>query len=148
MRPKRIFHSVPLPRELIASYENAEYVVFGAAELVLRIGRRDARLERLLAAHGARSAAYVSAANPRGEVRSEEENRAATAALEKTLAARGYACLAGEGRDPEGRWVAEPSLLVLGIAREEAGALGRAWAQNAIVFVEAGAAPELLLLVK
>jgi putative PIN family toxin of toxin-antitoxin system len=54
--------------------------------------------------------------------------------------------LEGEGRDPEGRWVAEPSLLVLGIAREEAQALGRQLEQNAIVFVEKGRAPELVLL--
>jgi hypothetical protein len=37
-------------------------------------------------------------------------------------------------------------VLVLGMAREDAVALGRALDQNAIVFVERGKAPELVLL--
>jgi hypothetical protein len=37
-------------------------------------------------------------------------------------------------------------VLVLGIARAEAEALGREYGQNAIVFAEKGRAPELVLL--
>jgi putative PIN family toxin of toxin-antitoxin system len=132
-----------LSPELISAYEQAEYAVHD--KFTLKIGRRSAPLDALLQAHGAASAAFVTAANPRGELRSEAENRAALAALEAGLA---YPFCRGEGRDPAGRWPAEPSLLVLGIARGEAEVLGRAHRQNALVFAEKGRAPELVLLAK
>ena len=132
-----------LSPELIAAYERAEYVVHG--KLTLKIGQRSAALDALLEAQGATSAAFVTAANPRGERRSNEENRTALAALEASLAHPVYP---GEGIDPEGGWPAEPSLLVIGVPRGEAEALGRAFRQNAIVYIEKGAAPELVMLRK
>jgi putative PIN family toxin of toxin-antitoxin system len=144
---------MPLSPQLIAAYERADYDVHGAhgdvhgahgGGFTLKIGRRSAALDELLEAHGMTSAAFVTAANPQGEVRSAAENRAAQAELEASLALPFYP---GEGRDPDGSW-AEPSALVVGIGRGEAEALGRAWRQNAIVFAEKGAAPELVLLRK
>jgi putative PIN family toxin of toxin-antitoxin system len=134
---------MPLTPELVAAYMNALYAVKDGP--VLRIGEANATLERLLEAHGARSAAFVTAANPRGAQASAAQNDAAMASL---AAALSWPALAGEGRDPQGRWRAEPSLLVLGIARAEAEALGRRFAQNAIVYCERGGAPELVLLRK
>jgi uncharacterized protein len=134
---------MPIHPELIDSYERALYAL--DAGPVLRIGVGDAGLDRLLEAHGVARAAFVTAANPRGEERSHAANEAAMAALRSSLA---WPWLAGEGRDPAGRWRAEPSVLVLGISRPEAEALGRSLEQNAIVFVERGGAPELLLLRK
>jgi putative PIN family toxin of toxin-antitoxin system len=134
---------MPLTPELIDAYENTLYAIEGGP--VLRIGEPSAALEELLEAHGAASAAFVTAANPRGAPRSHAANDAAMAALRAALA---WPFLPGEGRDPQGRWSAEPSLLVLDIAREAAEALGRRFDQNAIVFVAKGAAPELVLLEK
>jgi uncharacterized protein len=114
-----------LSPELIGAYEQAEYVVHD--KFTLKIGRRSAPLDALLEAQGAASAAFV------------------TAAIEAELA---HPFCRGESRDPAGRWPAEPSLLVLGIARGEAEALGRAHRQNAIVFADKGGAPELVLLAK
>lgn len=128
---------------LIAAYEAAHYVVHG--RFTLRIGRRCAALDALLEAHGAAAAAFVTAANPRGERLTPEQNAAAAAALEASVV---QPFLRGEGRDPAGSWPAEPSLLIIGIARGEAEALARAWRQNALVFVERGGAPELVLLAK
>ena len=132
---------MPLTPALIESYERALYALHSG--LVLRIGVRDAGLDRLLEACGAATAAFVTAANPRGEARTHAQNEAAMTALRASLA---LAWLPGEGRDAEGRWSAEPSLLVLGIARADAVALGRRLEQNAIVFIERGRAPELVLL--
>jgi glycine/D-amino acid oxidase-like deaminating enzyme len=87
----------------------------------------------------------VTAANPRSEKKSAAENAAALALLDQVIAAAGYPWRAGEGREPDGAW-AEPSRLVMGIYRENAEALGRLFGQNAIVFVEKGAAPELVVL--
>jgi len=134
----------PVTPELIAAYEKALYVVFGKPELVLRIGKPNPDLDELLEAEGAATAAYVTAANPRGEVTTPWKNEIANAALVQTLA--GYSCFEGEGRDPQGRWTPERSALVVGISRSDAEAVGRAFGQNAIVFVEKGRAPELVVL--
>ncbi|MFL6571882.1 MAG: putative toxin-antitoxin system toxin component, PIN family [Burkholderiales bacterium] len=132
---------MPLTPALIKSYERAFYALDSGT--VLRIGVRDAGVDRLLEARGVATAAFVTAANPRGEACARAENDAAMAALRASLA---LPWLPGEGRDPEGRWSAEPSLLVLGMTRADAEALGRRLEQNAIVFIERGRAPELVLL--
>jgi uncharacterized protein len=133
---------MPLTPQIIAAYDEALYVVDG---LVLRIGEHSAGLDALLEAQAAASAAFLTAANPRGEQRSQAANEAAMQALRASLS---WPFRPGEGRDPQGRWSAEPSLLVIGIPRREAEALGRKFEQNAIVFVEKGGAAELVLLQK
>jgi hypothetical protein len=137
---------MPLSPELAAAYENAEYVVFGGRDIVLKVGKPSRELDALLEFHRADTAAYVTAANPRGERRSDEANAAALSALNDLIAAAGYPRYMGEGRDPRGVWPAEPSVLVIGIYRENAVALGRLFEQNAIVFAERGRAPELIAL--
>jgi predicted nucleic acid-binding protein len=134
---------MPLTPQLIEAYEQALYAL--DAGPVLRIGARSPELDRLLAERGAATAAFVTAANPRGEQCAPEANARAMAALRAALE---QPWLAGEGRDPAGRWSAEPSVLVLGISRAQAAALGRRLEQNAVVFVEGGGAPELVLLRK
>src|SRR6267378_4126136 len=110
--------------ELIAAYQKALYVVFGRPELVIRIGE----------------------ANPGGVATSAWKNEIANAALVQTQTEAGYRCFEGEGRDPQGRWKPERSALVVGISRADAEGVGRAFGQNAIVFVERGRAPELVVL--
>jgi hypothetical protein len=132
--------------EQIAAYEKAQYAVFGEPELLIRIGVPNRDLDELLAAEGAASAAYITAANPRGEARTPWQNEIANAALVQTQTEAGYACFEGEGRDPQGRWTPERSVLVVGISRADAQAVGRAFEQNAILFIERGGSPELVLL--
>jgi hypothetical protein len=132
--------------DLLAAYQKALYVVYGAPELVIRIGERNEDLDALLEADGLDTAAYLTAANPGGELQTKMENELACAALHQALADAGYICYLGEGRDPEGDWPAEPSILALGISRHEAEVIGRSYEQNAIVFIERGKAPELVVL--
>jgi hypothetical protein len=131
------------------AYEKADYVVFSDPQVVLRIGKRSEALDDLISAEGATTAAFVTAANPRGEKRSEKENGVANAALQSFVQAAGYPHFWGEGRDPEGRdpgsW-REPSFLVIGIYRANAEALGQLFEQNAIVFCEIARPPELIIL--
>jgi hypothetical protein len=137
---------VPLRPDLLEAYRKAHYVVFGAPELVIRIGERNDELDALLEADGLDTAAYLTAANPGGELQSKTENELACAALHQVLADAGYTCYLGEGRDPAGGWPAEPSVLALGISRREAQVIGRSYEQNAIVFIERGKPPELVVL--
>ena len=130
-----------LSPQLLAAYRDSEYALLEPG-LVFRIGAQSAALDALLAESGAATAAFVTAANPRSQCRPAGENAAALLRLEKTLA---YPFLRGEGRSADRSWK-EPSLLVLGIPRREAEALGREHGQNAIVFVEKGSPPELVVL--
>src|SRR6267378_1711961 len=132
--------------ELIAAYQKALYVVFGRPDLVIRIGEPNPDLDELLEAEGAATAAYITAANPRGEAATPWKNEIANAALVQTQTQAGYRCFEGEGRDPQGRWRPERSALVVGIPRADAETVGRTFGQNAIVFVERGGAPELVIL--
>ena len=136
---------MPLGPELREAYESTRYVVFGAPELVLRIGEPSAGLDELLDAEGAATAAFITAANPRGVKRGAWQNEIANAALVESRSGAGFRCFEGEGRSPDGRWT-ERSVLVVGIPRADAEAVGRAFGQNAIVFAERGRPPELVVL--
>jgi len=137
---------VTIEPRLLAAYLAAEYVVFTEPPIALRVGEASEALDALLEDSGADTAAFVTAANPRGVPADPEDNALSTEALLVAQREAGYACIPGAGRDPRGEWPAEPSVLVLGISRREAEILGRSYEQNAIVFVERGAAPELVLL--
>jgi len=135
-----------LDEDLVGAYRATLYEVFGAEGLTLRIGAACGELSRLMAEHGARCAAFVTACNPRSQALSEEVNRERGATLLADLVAEGRVCLAGQGRHPDGGWPPEPSLLVLGLDRVAASELGRRWDQNAVVWVGEDATPELVLL--
>ena len=137
---------MPLSARLIAAYRAAHYAVYGEPELVIRIGEPNPRLDALLEAAGAASAAYLTAANPRGKRRSENENAIAFGSLKELLNEKRYCYRTGAGRDPKVAWPPEASVLITGIARADAVALGSRLEQNAIVFIEKGGAPELVLL--
>jgi len=74
-----------------------------------------------------------------------DENRARHGRLETDVSARGYVAFPGEGVGDDLTWPPEASLLILGIARSEAIALGHAHGQRAVVCGELGE-PALLLL--
>jgi hypothetical protein len=136
---------MPATPEQLEVYRNADYVVFADRQFVLRVGEPSAVLDELMRTEGATTAAFLTAANPRGEQRSDTENGVANAALQNFVATAGYPHYWGEGRDPFGSW-AEPSFLVIGIYRANAEALGQLFEQNALVFCELGRAPELVVL--
>ena len=136
---------MPLPREQVEAYREADYVILGEDELVLRIGEPSERLDALLDSLGAPCAAFLTAANPHSQPRSAEQNAMLNLALLKLVDSAGYPRYDGEGRSPDGSW-RERGTLIIGIFRENAEALGRLFSQNAIVFIERGKAPELVLL--
>jgi hypothetical protein len=130
------------------AYENAEYVAFGEPELVIRIGQRERGPRRADGVPRDRHRRLPPAANPDGEKQSDEENEAAHQELLESDWLIGYATYEGEGRDPKGEWKPEPSVLVVGLPRDDATAVGLGHAaENAIVFIEKGKAPELVELV-
>lgn len=139
-------HETGLPPELVQAFRETNYEVFPPAAMVLNIGQANAALLDLYAQYGVTSAACITACNPFSAVLSDEENRARMESFRQVLEAAGRVCFAGEGRHPSNNWPGEPSLLILGVAREEAARLGCEQAQNAVVWCDRKGAPELLLL--
>jgi hypothetical protein len=142
---------MPLDPALRAAYERADYVVYASPGIQFHVGEPSDVLEAMMAMNHVRTAAFVSSANTRGVATPENERRLADfllrGALDGPAVNKKYRVYQGEGRDPEGKWNAEPSVLIMGIPRAEAEALGRRLEQNAIVWIEKGRAPELVVLV-
>ena len=104
----------------------------------MRIGEAHPVLDTLLTARGSRSWAYVTAHNPDSAPLTADENRIRHTRLEADVSARGYEALPGEGVGDDGTWPPEASLLILGMSRADAIALGLAHGQRAVVWGELG----------
>lgn len=135
-----------LDPELIAAYRDTEYRVAASPPFILRVGVPS---DPLLAAHarsGVTSSAYLTAFNPYSRQLDAESNARRQDELVAMLAGRGFPCLPAVGQHPSSDWPREPSVLALGVRREEAAALGREFGQNAVVWSGATGVPELILL--
>jgi len=137
-----------LDERLIEAYRATDYVLFvgDGHDVTLNIGTPNRDFDRVLDRRHTTTAVVVTAYNPRSIVLSDTENRARHAELTALLDARGCDYALGEGRDPTGHWKAELECVVFGISLEDGLELARRFEQNAIVFVERGRAPELVLL--
>ena len=93
---------------------------------------------------GHTSWAYVTAHNPRSVPLPSEENRARHRRLEAEVRARGFAAFVGQSVGDDGTWPPETSLLILGISRSEAVALGFTHGQRAVVWGALGEPARLL----
>jgi len=129
--------------ELLEAYRKAEYAVFFEPEFVLRIGEYSAQLASLLSAEDVPTAAFITAYNPKSELFADKWNRELGTFLEHDVLVGGYSYFQGEGRDPEGIWKPEKSLLITGITKEAANRLAGKYGQHAFVFVDEGMVPEI-----
>jgi len=131
---------------LVQSYRDAVYTVHHAPPFHLRVDHASVGLERLYAQTRTRCGAFITACNPHGEQRSDDDNTYLQAQLAQQLNQRGLPYLGGLGQDPNGQWPNEPSFVVPGLTLEAAKKLGRQFAQNAIVWCGADTVPRLELL--
>jgi len=125
-------------------YERAVYRVDAPeGSFALRVGAPSAALDRLLRAHGARTFAFLTAANPHSRPLPDELNRERNARLLARLAAAARRCFAGVGSSAADDWPAEASWLVLDLTEPEAVELAREFEQSALLVGELGAAVRL-----
>lgn len=137
-----------IPAETLRAYRATDYRVLGvAAPFTLRIGEPSAGLRDCHRAHNVDGSAFVTAWNPFGVAGSAAENGAAQTRLRARLQLRGYRFVEGRGEDRQQQWPPEASLLVLGITLDEACRLGREFEQNALLWADADAVPQLILLI-
>jgi hypothetical protein len=116
------------------AYEKTRFCVEdGARRLCFMAGSRSARLDALLRRHNAVTWAFLTAWNPASVELSRAENDARQDDLLRRLESAGCKWLPGEGIGNNPAWKPEASLLVLGISRGKAVALGRDCGQLAVV---------------
>lgn len=111
---------------------------------VIRVGERSAGADALLAAAGADAWAFITAANPGSVPLAAEDNAARMARLARLVRDRGLEHYPGQGIGAEAGWPAEASLLVVGLAEDDAVALARRFDQLAIVAGRRGEAARLV----
>ncbi|MCA3000604.1 MAG: DUF3293 domain-containing protein [Rhodocyclaceae bacterium] len=134
-----------MDQALVEAYLEAEYRVHAEPPITLRIGLPSHALRKLHQLHGGNSA-FITAFNPFSQELSEEESLARQELLKADLLAAGCFVLPGIGRRFLNEMSREPSFLAVGIAAEAAKAIGTKYEQNAIVYNQAIAVPELVLL--
>lgn len=130
-----------------AAYRVANYKVLPrkGRPFVLRIGKKSVPLEKLYSQTGSKSAQFITACNPDGELAGEAENKKAQEILEKELIKRLGAgrVIQGIGEDPAGKWPGEESFLALGLNQADADRIARKYRQLAHVWAGEDAVPRL-----
>jgi Protein of unknown function (DUF3293) len=119
--------------DLHTAYLATEFRIAANTPFSLFIQRRSNPLLMLMAEHGARFAAYITAYNPHSVLRADEKNHLAYHSLRQHIGSAAVALFDAVGVDPSGKWQGEPGFLILGIELEDAKRIGVHFHQNAIV---------------
>ena len=135
-----------LSKTMINAYNTAHYRVTGPPEFTLRIWKISPELAALYGEHGVKSAMYLTAYNPYSRKTDRNLNIRAHKHLKNDLTQMKLPFFEGMGGDPSGHWKAEPSFLVLGVTLETAKEMAGKYKQNAVVWVDSDAAPQLILM--
>ena len=135
-----------IPSDLVDAYRSTDFRVLEPSHFTLRIGNHSAELTELYIKMGVSSAGYLTAWNPYSLETSAEDNAAAQQYLINSLSLEGYPTLKALGVDPSDKWPGEESILVPGLDLKRTKSLGIKFGQNAIVWADSDAVPQLILL--
>jgi hypothetical protein len=137
----------PILPEKVAAYRATHYrVLDGDASFTMMVGQRSSELQAGYSRAKVGCAVFITAFNPFGMQQSEDANQAANQHLAEYLGSLFPVVLRGEGVDPAGAWPPEPSFLALGVTQAAAESLGRRAHQDAVLWCNEEAVPDLLLL--
>lgn len=126
---------------LIRAYRKTIYRVLADPPFDLLLGRDSAALEAWQCAQGVTCSALITAANPRSQPLSDQENKSRNSLLEKDLDDR--VALAAENIDPDGAWPVERGFLVAGLTAAQSKRLAERWQQIAWLQSDGDAIPRL-----
>ena len=139
------FESI-LDQDLISAYKATSFHVKAEPAFTLNIGKVSNELNALFKQNNISNASFITAWNPYSKSLSDEENQARNKELKNELNIRSLKFIDGFGQDPLGQWSGEDSFLVFGIGLEASKKLGNQFEQNAIVWSDKDAVPQLILL--
>ncbi len=135
-----------ITKELEQAYNATEYVVYDDNPITLKIGHKSSSLMELMQRCSVNCCAFITAFNPYSLNMTETENLQRNEGLRDDLIKLDCTFYGGVGQDPSGNWPPENSFLILGISKTDAESLGRKYEQNAILWINHEALPELVLL--
>jgi len=135
-----------IAQDKISAYLETHYYVRAPEPITMCIGVANEALAAAMRRHEASTCAFVTAYNPFGEAIDDGENRSRHAAMLEDLSRIGCAFYEGAGGHPGNGWPDEQSCLCFGLSFEQACELGTKWGQDAIVWCDVDATPQLLLL--
>jgi hypothetical protein len=141
-----LYPSSTIDPSIIQGYLETEYRIFGTQPCTLKVGVASPVLKELHKASGPGTSAFITACNPFSRTFDDSANADRQAALASELQTRSLTYIDGIGQHPTSEWPGEPSYLVLGLSLEAAKVLGTKYEQNAIVWCDADAIPQLILL--
>lgn len=132
-----------IPTKTLNAYNDTSYVVLVVPLLVLTVGKQSQSLLGIHKIYNVDSSLFITSYNPKSKIKSPEINSKYLIKLEYYLKQK-YSILPGKAVDPLGEWPVEKSYLALGVSEENAGKIGRAFDQNAVVWCGNDCIPQLL----
>jgi uncharacterized protein DUF3293 len=120
--------------ELWSAYESTIFCAkVDGVTINIEPGRHNSTLDGILESRAVTTWAFITAWNPSSRLLTPEENASRQNRLEADINGLGYEMFTGVGQPAEGNWLPEQSVLILGISKEDAIALGGKYGQLAIV---------------
>lgn len=132
-----------MDNQLLTAYKETNYWV-NSFKNPLKIGMENNDLKDLYTRNKITSSAYITAYNPFSKELSDTENKERNNQLLKDCIE--YKHFQGEGKHPSNEWPGEPSFLFLGMDLETASTIGKKYEQNAILWIDKDAIPQLINL--
>jgi hypothetical protein len=132
--------------DLLKSYKLANYHVDASPSFILKIDIHSPELESIYKTSHKHTAAFITAFNPYSQELSAQENKDRNHKLEELIQSLDFDYIHGEGKCGDGDWDGEKSFLIFGISEKQASEIGKEFEQNAIVWCDKDAIPQLLLL--
>ena len=132
--------------DLLKSYKLANYHVDASPSFILKIDIHSPELESIYKTSHKHTAAFITAFNPYSQELSTQENKDRNHKLEELIQSFHFDYIHGEGKCGDGDWDGEESFLIFGISENQASEIGKEFEQNAIVWCDKDAIPQLILL--
>ena len=132
-----------IPEDLLIAYQNTDYIVHAAPEFTLHISKYSAPFLKLANLQKCKSAVFITAHNPYSNIKSPKQNQAAQDQLRAQAIQNGWKYFEGVGQSKDQSWK-EDSLFIFGLNRKRALDLCGQHHQQAVVWVDERAIPELI----
>jgi hypothetical protein len=132
-------------KELIEAYKLTDFHVKSKPPFTINIGYQSQELMYLYKKYKVSSGAFITAWNPYSEALTEKENEDRNLKLFVEISSKGYLAINGFGKDPLGKWAGEESFFILGINLDTVKSLANQYQQNAVIWCDYDAIPQLIL---
>lgn len=130
---------------LIQAYLEAKYVACSDHYITMQVNHFNAALLQVMVKNGYASAAFITAYNPFSNPLTQEENEQRHQHFLSIIAEKNIPHFTGFGTDKEEEWPKEQSLLLFNITKLDSLELAKQFGQNAILWIEDDAIPQLLI---